>query len=373
MAVSLVLLIGAGLFVRTLQNLRAIDVGFNPSNILMFRVNPQLNRYEPERIAQLYRELQTSLEALPGARSVGLSRTALLSGSESTTSMFIQGSSAENGVYVMSVSPQFFKTMEIPVVLGRDFNERDVANPTASALVNETAARKYFPNESPIGRLIGQSLEESSQTEIIGVIRDTKYNSIRDEAPPTMYTSIRGNTGSVWVMMRTEGDPSSLIGTVRNTVQQLDPDVPTAGMTTQMEQFEGRFAQERLFAMAYSLFGALALLLACIGLFGVMSYSVSRRTNEIGIRMALGAQRAGVVGMVLRESMIMVAIGVVVGLAGAVAAGRLIATVLYGLTATDAWSIAAAVTLMTAVSLAAGYLPARRASRVDPMTALRYE
>ncbi|MDO8676995.1 MAG: ABC transporter permease [Acidobacteriota bacterium] len=372
-AVSLVLLIGAGLFLRTLQNLRAVDVGFNPSNILMFRVNPQLNRYEPERISQLYRELQTSLETLPGAHSVGLSQTALLSGSETTAGMFIQGNTVNHGVYAMSVSPGFFKTMEIPVLLGRDFNEHDVANPTASAVINETAARKYFPNESPLGRRIGPSLEESGQSEIVGVIRDTKYNSIRDEVPPTMYTSIRGNAGSVWVLMRTEGDPSGLIAAVRNAVQQIDPEVPLAGMTTQTEQLEGRFAQERLFAMAYSLFGGLALLLACIGLFGVMSYSVSRRTNEIGIRMALGAQRGGVIGMVLRESMIMVAIGVVLGLAGAIAAGRLIASVLYGLTATDVWSMAAAVALMTAVSFAAGYLPARRASRVDPMTALRYE
>ena len=351
-----------------------MDVGFNTSNILMFRVNPQLNRYEPERVAQLYRQLQSSLEALPGTRSVGLSRTALLSGSESTTDIFIQGGSTKGlGTYIMSVSPGFFKTLEIPIILGRDFNEHDVASPTASALINETAARKYFPNESPIGRRVGQSLEESGQTEIIGVIRDTKYNSVRDEAPPTIYTSIRGNAGAVWVMMRTEGDPNAMIGAVRNAVQKLDPDVPTAGMTTQTEQLEGRFAQERLFAMAYSLFGGLALLLACIGLFGLMSYSVSRRTNEIGIRMALGAQRGGVVGMVLRESMMMVAIGVVLGLAGAVAAGRLVASVLYGLTANDVWSMAAAVTLMLAVSFFAGYLPARRASRVDPMTALRYE
>ncbi len=373
-AVSLVLLIGAGLFVRTLQNLRSVDVGFNTSNILMFRVNPNLNRYEPERVAQLYRQLTTSLEALPGTRSVGLSRTALLSGSESTTSIFIQGRAEGHAHYFMSVSPQLFKTLEIPILVGRDFNEHDVANPTASALINETAARKYFPNESPIGRRVGQSLEESGQREIIGVIRDTKYNSVRDEAPPTIYTSLGDRAGgAVWVMMRTEGDPNAMIAAVRKTVQTIDPDVPTASMTTQTDELEGRFAQERLFATAYSLFGGLALLLACIGLFGLMSYSVSRRTNEIGIRMALGAERAGVVGMVLRESMVMVAAGVVLGVAGSIAAGRLIATVLFGLSPTDVWTVAGAVAVMVTVSLAAGYLPARRAARVDPMTALRYE
>jgi predicted permease len=372
-AVSLVLLVGAGLFVRTLHNLRTVDVGFDTSNILMFRVNPTLNRYEPERVAQLYRQLAESLDALPGTRSVGLSRTALLSGSESTTDIHTQGRTDRYDTYIMSVSPHFFATLGIPIVLGRDFNERDAANPTASALINETAARRMFPNENPIGRRVGQQLETSGETEIIGVIRDTKYNSVRDEAPPTIYTSIRGNAGAVWVMMRTEGDPNAMIPAVRGTVQKIDPDVPTAGMTTQTEQLEGRFAQERLFALAYSLFGGLALLLACIGLFGLMSYSVSRRTNEIGIRMALGAQRSGVVGMVLRESMVMVVIGVVIGVAASIAAGRLVATVLFGLSATDAWTMAGAIGLMVIVSLAAGYLPARRAARVDPMTALRYE
>jgi predicted permease len=372
-AVSLVLLVGAGLFVRTLQNLRSVDVGFNTANILMFRVNPALNRYEPERVAGLYRQLTSSLEALPGTRSVGLSRTALLSGSESTTDIYIQGRANGHEHYIMSVGPQFFRTLEIPIILGRDFNEHDAANPRASALINETAARKHFPNENPIGQRVGQQLEESGQTEIIGVIRDTKYNSVRDEAPPTIYTSIRSDAGAVWVMMRTEGDPNAMIPAVRKAVQAIDPDVPTASMTTQTDQLEGRFAQERLFATAYSLFGGLALLLACIGLFGLMSYSVSRRTNEIGIRMALGAQRAGVVNMVLRESMTMVAIGVVLGLVATVAAGRLIASVLYGLSPNDTWTISAAVAVMTIVALGAGYLPARRASRVDPMTALRYE
>jgi predicted permease len=371
-AVSLVLLIGAGLFVRTLQNLRTVDVGFDTSNILMFRVNPTLNRYEPERVAQLHHQLTESLEALPGTRSVGLSRTALLSGSESTTDIYTQGRTDGIETYAMSVSPKLFATLGIPIILGRDFNAHDVANPTASALINETAARKYFGNENPLGRRVGQSPEESGQTEIIGVIRDTKYNSVRDAAPPTIYTSMR-DPGSIWVMMRTEGDPTAMIPAVRSAVQKIDPDVPTVGMTTQTEQLEGRFAQERLFALAYSLFGGLALLLACIGLFGLMSYSVSRRTNEIGIRMALGAQRSGVVGMVLRESMVMVAAGVIIGVAAALAAGRLVATVLFGLTPADVWTIAGAALVMTAVSLAAGYLPARRAARVDPMTALRYE
>jgi predicted permease len=289
--------------------------------------------------------------------------------------MFVQGQSQTQAheIHVMSVSPAFFKTMEIPFVLGRPFDERDDAKPTASAIVNETAVRKYFGGQNPIGQRIGSSLEQNAESEIVGVIRDTKYDSLRDAAPPTLYRSLGTTAPNVTVMVRTAGDPANLIEPVRAAMNRVDPDVPVTNVSTQSEQVAGRFAQERLFAIAYSLFGALALLLACIGLFGLMSYSVSRRTNEIGIRMALGAERTGVVRMVLKESMVMVIVGVVVGLAAALAAGRFIATVLFGLQPNDVWTIAAAIAMMSVVACFAGYLPARRASRVDPMVALRYE
>jgi predicted permease len=375
-AVSVVLLIGAGLFVRTLQNLRSVNVGFTYNNILMFRVNPALNRYEPSRIQQLYDRMKTELEALPGVRSVAFTRTALLSGSTSITGIFRQGATSDKeakDIYLMSVSPKFFETMQIPIIAGRDFDARDVATPTASVLINETAAKQFFANENPLGLRVGNSPEQSAESEIIGVIRDTKYDSVRDAAPATIYTSIRPGTRSITVMVRTTGEPAALTETVRAALLKVDPDVPMTAVTTQSDQVDARFAQERLFALAYSLFGALALVLACIGLFGLMSYSVSRRTNEIGIRMALGAHRGSVVGMVLRESMVMVVIGVAIGLAGAIAGGRFIESVLYGLSTTDVWTIGAAIGATILVSLAAGYLPARRASRVDPMVALRYE
>jgi predicted permease len=376
-AVSVVLLIGAGLFVRTLQNLRSVDVGFSSSNILMFRINPALNRYSPERVTQLYQRMQSAIAALPGVRSIALTRTPLLSGSTSTTSIYRQGAHDNKAdakdVYIMSVGPKFFETMKIPLLRGRDFNERDVASPLGSVIINETAANKYFPNEDPLGQRVGQSLEDSAQSEIVGIIRDTKYDSVREPAPPTIYTSVRPGTRSLTVMVRTAGEPAAMTETIRSALQQVDPDVPMTGITTQSEQVDNRFQQERLFALAYSLFGALALLLACIGLFGLMSYSVSRRTNEIGIRMALGAQRAGVVSMVLRESMLMVVIGVIAGVGAALSAGRFVQSVLFGLSTTDAWTMTAAIGATLLVSLAAGYLPARRAARVDPMVALRYE
>jgi macrolide transport system ATP-binding/permease protein len=341
---------------------------------MMFRINPSLNRYAPERVAQLYQQIKTELESLPGVKSVAYTRVALLSGSRSTTSFHMQRKPGDNSIHIMNASPEFFKTLEIPLVLGRGLREDDVKTPGSVAVINEAAAKKFFPGVNPIGERFGGSPEEATKTEIVGVIRDTKYSSLREPAPPTVYQTIQPTTRSISVILRTASDPAGLMEPVRKALHKVDPDVPISGaITTQTEQVEGRMAQERLFALAYSLFGGLAMLLACIGLFGLMSYSVSRRTNEIGVRIALGAQREGIVSMVMRESMTLVALGVVVGLAATLAAGKFVATVLFGLDPTDAWTLSAAVLLMTLVAIGAGYLPARRASRVDPMTALRYE
>jgi len=374
-ALSILLLIGAGLFLRTLYNLRSVDVGFNANNLMMFRINPQANRYETERIPQLYTRTAAALSALPGVSSVGFTRQTLLSGGTSITDMHVQGKPGENGIHVMSVSPEFFKTLEIPVLTGRGFTEHDVATPQAVVIINETAAKKFFDGENPVGRYVGSTPEgaASGENQIVGVIKDTKYNSLREPAPATLYRVLPGNSSAASVVARTVRDPSALIETVRQAMRQVDSELPLTGMTTQTDQIEGRVEQERLFALAYSLFGGLALLLAAVGLFGLMSYNVTRRTSEIGIRMALGAQRSGVVGMVLSESMILVAIGVVIGVAAALAGGRFIESVMFGLSTRDVWTIGGAIGVTALVSLAAGYLPARRASRVDPMVALRYE
>lgn len=374
-ALSIVLLIGAGLFLRTLYNLRSVDVGFNANNLLMFRINPQANQYTPERTPALYERITTELGAVPGVRSVAYTRQTLLSGGTSTTGIHLQDRPGQNDIHVLSVSPEFFETLEIRLLAGRGFNEHDAANPQGVVMINQAAARKFFDGENPVGRRTGSTAEgaASGEHEIIGVVSDTKYSSLREPAPPTLYRLHARNATSAYVVIRTAGAPSAMIEPVRAAMQKIDPDLPLIGVTTQTDQIEGRVAQERLFALAYILFGGLALLLACIGLFGLMSYNVSRRTSEIGIRMALGAQRQGVVGMILRESMIMVALGAAIGLAGAVAAGRFIESVLFGLSTTDAWTMSAVIAVTAVVSLAAGYLPARRASRVDPMVALRYE
>jgi predicted permease len=374
-AMSIMLLIGAGLFLRTLYNLRSVDVGFNTNNLLMFRINPQANQYTPERTPILYERIKAELGAVPGVRSVAYARQALLSGGTSTTGIHLQDTPGQNDIHVMSVSPEFFATLEIRLLAGRSFAEHDFASPQSVIMINQAAAHKFFDGGNPVGRRAGSTAEGAAagEHEIIGVVSDTKYSSLREPAPPTLYRLHARNTTAAAVVVRTGGDPAAMVDPIRVAMRLIDPELPLINVTTQAAQIEGRLAQERLFALAYTLFGALALLLASIGLFGLMSYTVSRRTSEIGIRMALGAQRHGVVGMILRETMIMVAIGAVIGLAGALAGGRFVASVLFGLSTTDVWTISTVIAVTAFVSLAAGYLPARRASRIDPMVALRYE
>jgi predicted permease len=370
-ALSLVLVVGAGLFVRTLQNLRHVDPGFNPNNLLMFSVDPSLNGYDADRALTFYAELQQTLATLPGVRAAALTRVAFLSGSRSSSSIHLQGKPKENNVYMMSVTPEFFGTMEMPIVLGRGFNDRDTKNAPKVVVISETTAKKYFPEESAIGKRLGFSPETDSEYEVVGVVRDVRYASVREDAPPTLYqVASQGGMRRMIAVVRTAGDPAQLIEPVRAAVRRLDSNLPITNVATQAEQIERRFAQDRLFANALTFFGGLALLLAAIGLFGLMSYNVSRRSQEIGIRMALGARRLDVIRMVLNESLALVAVGVVAGLGATVWLGSLVTTFLYGLAPTDTATIAAAVGLIVVVATLAGYLPARRASRVDPNVVL---
>jgi predicted permease len=378
-ALSLVLLIGAGLFLMTLNNLRKVDIGFDSANLLLFRVAPQSNRYDQTRTRMLYTQMVDRLKAVPGVRSVSLSQPALMTGGTSSTNIFIQGHSysgprSGDEIYQVTVWPTFFETMGIPLVIGRAYTERDDEKAPRIAIINETAARKYFGNENPVGRRFGNRLESPDQWEVIGVVRDVRYNSLRETVPPTVYWALtqRCCPGATFEV-RTATDPSGLTKSVREAIQQVDANLPLMNITTQTESIEGRVNQERLFAQAYALFGALALLLASIGLFGLMSYSVTRRTSEIGIRMALGAQRGDVLRLVMRESLILVGLGVVIGLAATFAAGPLVSTLLFGLKATDPLTIGVATGVMILVAAIAGYLPARRASHVDPIVALHYE
>jgi predicted permease len=379
-AISLVLLVGSGLFLRTLHNLRSVDVGFNPHNLLLFRVSPILNRYDEKRTVALYNDLLERIGAVPGVRAVALTNPALLSGSINSTSIYVQGRvygndrDAGGSINRLVISPNFFEVMEIPIVAGRSFTPRDNEPAPRVVVINQAAAKKYFPDENPIGRRFGSSIEQSAQLEVVGIARDAKYDNLREPAPPTMYVPyLQTRAASAVIEVRTGADPGSVTSAVREAVRQVDPNLPMTDVSTQLEQVERRLQQEKTFAQAYTLFGGLALVLAAVGLFGVMSYSVSRRTNEIGIRMALGAQRQDVVRLVMSESMILVIAGVVIGVAVALGASRLVTTLLFGLAGTDPMTIVAAIGLMVLVSGLAGFLPARRASRVDPMVALRYD
>jgi predicted permease len=380
-AISLVLLIAAGLFLRTLHNLRNVDVGFNTRNLVMFRVNPGLNRYDDARLTPLYQQLTERLRNAAGVRQVAMSNVPLLSGSVNSTSIFVEGRTYAPGqreglgINRLVVSTGFFDTMEMPIRLGRGFTDRDNLTAPKVVVINEAAVRKYFPNENPIGHRMGSSIERAGQLEIVGVLRDAKYNSMRDPSPPTQYvpTLQQARMDSAVFQLRTVGDPVAVVGAIREAVRQIDPNLPMMDVATQIEQVEKRLAPERAFAQAYAMFGSLAVLLASIGLFGLMSYSVARRTNEIGIRMALGARRQDVLRLVMRESMLLVVVGIAIGLAIAAASSRLIASLLFGLSPTDAMTIVEAVALLVIVSAVAGYLPARRAARVDPLVALHYE
>ncbi len=376
-AISIVLLVGAGLFLRTLQNLRHVDIGFNAQNLVLFRVNPQLNRYDEQRTRAFYDDLLERLRAVPGVRGATTSNPALLSGSVSSTSIFVQGRSysvdQRDSINRVDVTPGYFELMEIPILAGRALTTRDDEKAPKVVVINEAAVRKYFPGQNPVGRRFGSSPEENGRLEIVGVARDVKYNSVRDSAPPTMFVPTRQSRLGGMIEVRTAGSPSAVMPTIRETVRAIDPNMPVMDMSTQTEQIEERFQGERLFANAYVLFGGLALALAAIGLFGLMSYSVARRTNEIGIRMALGARSQDVLRLILRESMSLVAVGVVIGIAIALGTSRFVATLLFGLPPTDVVSMSVAMLVMVTVSAVAGYLPARRASRVDPMVALHQE
>ena len=268
---------------------------------------------------------------------------------------------------VIGISPGFFETMQIQLLAGRTMQPFDLVRPIKSVVINETAARQFFKGQDAVGRRIGIA-QNPGLWEVIGVVGNATYGDVRNPPEALMYMPGRQTT----FVVRTAADPMKLASSIRDAVREIDPAIPITDVTTETELIEGRIQPERLFARFYTLFGVLALLLASIGLFGLMSYNVARRTNEIGIRMALGAQRDDVVRMVMRNALALVVIGVVIGIGGAVILRRLLASQLYGLAGHDVVSIAAAIGLLLAVSAAAAYLPARHASRVDPWSSLNH-
>jgi predicted permease len=394
-ALSLFLLIGAGLFVRSLRNLRSLDVGINYENIVQFSFDTG-GGYDSARRSELYKRMLARLEALPGAQSATLLYFSLLSGNTSSLTIVVPGYTAapdENtNCYVMEVGPRFFETMKLPILAGRDFepqDERPVAPgnapaatapqsmadaPPLYAVVNQTMARYFWGNENPVGKHF--NLRGNGQTyEIIGVSKDSKYANLREPTHRIYYPYYfqQSQRGSMTLQFRTSVESPDYAATIQRIARELDPQAQVVALRMMRDVVEDSLVQERFIAQMGSAFSLFALLLASVGLYGVMSYAVTRRTNEIGIRMALGARGADVVRMVMKETMLMVAIGMAIGLGAALATTRLISNLLFDLSPNDPAMIAAAALLMLAVAALAGYLPARRASRVDPMTALRCE
>jgi len=375
-AISVVLLVAAGLFVHTLSNLQSIDLGFNRENVLLFSVNAKQAGYRDEALARFYADLQEKLGAIPGVRGVSLSHIALVSDSMSSYDFTIPGRppAGDMSTSILRIGPAFFATMQIPIVMGRAIDRADQSSPAPVAVVSEIFARKFFGGENPIGRKF--VFEANTPIEIVGIAKNARYNSLKMDTPPVAYLPYGQNSrtlGGMYYEVRAAGDPLALAGAIRKTVRAANDRIPVTDLRTQAGTIGQTIQQERIFAKLCSAFAILALLIAAVGLYGTMAYSVARRTGEIGIRMALGAQSGSVVWLVMREVLIVTAAGLAVGLPVAYSASHLVQSFLFGMTPKDPLTIGLAAGVLIAAAIAAGYGPAWRASRISPMNALRQE
>jgi len=376
-ALSTLLVVGAFLFVRTLANLRAVDPGFRPEHLLLFQIDPPESRYPSPKHLVLFRQIEQKLTSIPGVTAVTLSSEPLIADSMSNNHFLPVGqdlSGKKATAHFNAVGATFFETMGIPIVAGRGFAETDTATSTRVAVVNRALVHQFFSGINPVGKTFTTGKKEPA-IQIVGICADAKYESLRRPAPPTFYEPYQQLTHEMDMTyeVQTRMKPESITAAARAVVQSIDKDLPLVDVRTQTEQIDATIQQERIFADLTVGFGILALTLASIGIYGIIAYTVARRTNEIGIRLALGAQARQILAMVLRETSWLAVIGVALGLGAALLLTRFLASMLFGLKPNDPATLIASAALLFAVALLAGFIPARRASRAQPMQALRHE
>ncbi len=379
-ALSSILLIGAGLFMRTLVNLSRTPLGFRSDHLLLFRLRPPRARYsEAQVVNTMYRQLEAKLEAIPGVLSASMSNIAIIGDGHSGATFHVPGTPTEKEpvrVQTNTVGQDFFTTMGISIVRGRGFDATDTGTSPKVAVINRALARRFFPNQDPIGRSFETDAEDvEGPIEIVGICPDTRYADLRSETPPTFFLDYRQSRGGGHAVfeIHTAAEPAVVLSAVRAAVASVDRNLPLSDVRTMRQQVDTTMADERVFAELTSGFGGLALALACVGVYGIMAYSVANRRNEIGIRMALGAQPRQVRAMILRESTWLAIAGIAVGVGAALLLTRLVKSMLYGIQPDDPLTLTGGVAVLMILALAASWIPARRAARIQPMDALRHE
>jgi predicted permease len=381
LTMSLVLLAGAGLFLRSLSNLASIPTGFDRYNALLFRIDEGSVGYKEDlRLANLYRQIEERVGTVPGVRAAAFSFFTFHQGAWTTRiSTPATASQTKTGPTVSHnvVGPGYFAAMGIPFVQGRGFTTQDTDQSIKVAVVNETLAREFFADQNPIGqrfRIGNEPSDQNGYVEIVGLVKDAKYETLREKARPAAFYPYSQHLQYLEnFVVRFAGDPRGVIPGIRNAIHAVDPNLPLSELTTLAAEVDRSIVDQRLLARLSTGFGVLATFLACLGIYGVMSYTVNRRTTELGIRMALGARRRGVLWLILQETLVLAGIGTLIGLPLMLAVQQLIANQLYGLPSIDLAPGLTAAVLMTLVAALAGYLPANRAAKVDPMVALRCE